>query len=65
MKEKQREAKNMLNNIVKDLETEAEVRNYASVNGYDAGGTDKLIKAWNLYKAEVDTSLDDLLDDEQ
>lgn len=55
----------MLDENVKTLNTEAEVRNYARVNGYDAGGTEKLLKAWNVYKAEADTSLDDLLDDEQ
>jgi hypothetical protein len=55
----------MLNDIVKALTTETEVVNYAKVNGYDAGGTEKLVKAWNKYQAEVDTSLDDILDDEQ
>lgn len=55
----------MLDENVKILHTEAEVRNYAKINGYDAGGIEKLLKAWNSYKAEQDTSLDDLLEDEQ
>lgn len=55
----------MLNDYIKNLNTEGEVRQYASVNGFDAGGLDKLLKAWNQYKAEVDTSLDDMIEDEE
>lgn len=55
----------MLNDYIKGLNTESEVRNYASVNGFDEGGLKKLLAAWNQYKAEVDTSLDDLLEDDE
>lgn len=46
----------MTNDMLKLFETEEDIKAYAKVNGYDAGGIAKLIDRWH--------SLEDELDDE-
>jgi hypothetical protein len=42
----------MTNEMLKLFSSEAEIKAYAKVNGYDSGATDKLIARWHTLNLE-------------
>jgi hypothetical protein len=40
------------------FKSEAEVINYAKVNGYDVGGTAKLVNTWKAKQAELKNTVE-------